>query len=103
MYFAFLCFLNGGNRSSYRDVPRSQPFPFCIHIIFLVLSEPHYLLLFYDIFDCTHKAQRISVEHNSLFAVWLGSSTISFLHPTRLIRIEHIFLFLYPAQLIRIE
>ena len=36
-----------------------RAFMFCIHIIFLLLSEPHYLLLFHDIFDCTHKAHRL--------------------------------------------
>jgi hypothetical protein len=28
-------------------------FPFCVHCIFLVLSEPHYLLLLHDIFGFT--------------------------------------------------
>jgi len=34
-------------------------FPFCIHIIFLILSEPLHRLALHDIFDCTHKAQRL--------------------------------------------
>ena len=41
-------------------------FPFCIHIIFLFLSEPLHRLALHDIFDCTHKAQRL-MNHDILF------------------------------------
>jgi hypothetical protein len=34
-------------------------FPFCIHIIFLLHSEPLHRSALQDIFDCTHKAQRL--------------------------------------------
>jgi hypothetical protein len=37
-------------------------FPFCIHFIFLVLTEPLHRLALHDIFDCTTYAYR-SARH----------------------------------------
>jgi hypothetical protein len=41
----------------------ASTFPFCIHIVFLVLSEPLYLLVLHDIFVFITYAHR-SVRHD---------------------------------------
>jgi len=41
-------------------------FPFWIHLIFLLLSEPLHRLALHDIFDCTMYAHR-SARHAILF------------------------------------
>jgi hypothetical protein len=45
----------------------ASTFPFCIHIIFLILSEPHYLSAFHDILIFT-EPRYLSALHDTLFS-----------------------------------
>jgi hypothetical protein len=58
----FLGFFNGGNFRTATRFRAAITFPFCIHLIFLVLSEPLHRLALHDIFDCTTYAHR-SARH----------------------------------------
>jgi len=66
-------------------------FPFCIHTIFLVLSAPHHLLLFHDIFDCTTYVHRS--EHHDILAStvtpFFGTASYFFVFITFAHRSEH--------------
>ena len=62
-YFAFFVFFKWGVKfptcTQFRE---AITFPFCSHSIFLVLSEPHYLLLFHDIFGFITYAHRSALH-----------------------------------------
>jgi hypothetical protein len=69
-------------------------FPFCIHIIFLLLSEPLHRLALHDIFDCTHKAQHLM--HHDIFdctANALFCCTTIFLFSARMLIVRSITIF----------
>jgi hypothetical protein len=51
--FGFCVFKMGVNVRAAAMFREASTFPFCIHIIFLVLSEPLHRLAYHDIFDCT--------------------------------------------------
>ena len=80
--FLLLCFLMGVNFPTCTQFREAITFPFCIHIIFLVLSAPHHLLLFHDIFDCTTYVHR-SGHHDILASTvipFLGTSSYFCFH-----------------------
>jgi len=61
-YFAFLGFLMGVKFRTSTQFRAASTFPFCIHSIFLILSEPHYLLLLHDIFGFITYAYRSALH-----------------------------------------